>query len=137
VCIKKKNGKMWLDPCVAPKRCTSLNLCITCLLTRCWGAQTHMKFIYIVQVSYHVLSNAEWRFGHAVSQALSHLSVKAQVRSQSSPCKIGILTDWHLKGFFWLHWFAVVSIIPPKLDTTISLLDHWCYVILEVHGVLK
>jgi hypothetical protein len=55
--------------------------------------------IYIVQVSYPVLSNAERRFAHAVSQAFSYLSVKAQARSQASPYEIGVLTDWHLDRF--------------------------------------
>ena len=69
------------------------------LLTRCRGAQTHMQFIYLMQVSYHVLSNAERKFGHALSQALSYLSVQAQVRSQANPYEIGVLTDWHLDRF--------------------------------------
>jgi hypothetical protein len=69
-----------------------------------------MEFIYIVQVSYHVLSNAERRFDHAVSQALSYLSVKAQAQSQASPYKIGILINWHLERFFRVLWFAIVSI---------------------------
>jgi len=45
-----------------------------------------------VQVSYHVLSNAERSFGHALSQTLSFLSVKARVRSRASPYETDELT---------------------------------------------